>query len=71
MGTSLMFMIIDLNPSKRGLAVGIGECTIYGSTAVATFLYPEIAHLVSEKKGKGGRGKGRRGGRGEGSKGKS
>ena len=44
LGSSLFFMLIDvLGPKRRGIAVGLGECTIYVSTAVVNVLAGYLA----------------------------
>ena len=43
-GSALFFLLIDvLGPSRRGIAVGIGECTIYVSTAVFNVIAGDLA----------------------------
>lgn len=43
-GSSLFFLIIDfMSPQRRGVAVGIGESTIYVSTAVVNVLAGQLA----------------------------
>jgi len=45
-GSSLFFLFIDrLGPAKRGIAVGVGECTIYVSTALVNLLAGHLASL--------------------------
>lgn len=46
LGSALFFLLIDLmGPSRRGIAVGIGECMIYVSTAVVNVLAGQLATL--------------------------
>ena len=43
-GSALFFLLIDaLGPSRRGIAVGIGECTIYVSTAIFNVIAGDLA----------------------------
>lgn len=44
LGSALFFLLIDLmGPARRGIAVGIGECMIYVSTAVVNVLAGQLA----------------------------
>jgi MFS family permease len=44
LGSSLFFLMIDvMGPRNRGVAVGVGECTIYVSTAVVNVLAGQLA----------------------------
>ena len=44
LGSALFFLLIDvLGPSRRGIAVGIGECTIYVSTAILNVVAGDLA----------------------------
>ena len=44
LGSALFFLLIDLmGPTRRGIAVGLGECTIYVSTAVVNILAGKLA----------------------------
>ena len=44
LGSSLFFLLIDvMGPERRGIAVGIGECTIYVTTAVVNVLAGDLA----------------------------
>ena len=43
-GSSLFFLIIDLlGPTRRGVAVGVGECSIYVSTAIINIIAGGLA----------------------------
>jgi hypothetical protein len=43
-GSALFFLLIDgMGPSRRGIAVGIGECIIYVSTALVNILAGDLA----------------------------
>ena len=43
-GSSLFFLFIDLlGPKRRGVAVGVGECSIYVSTAVVNIIAGKLA----------------------------
>jgi hypothetical protein len=43
-GSSLFFLIIDLlGPTRRGVAVGVGECSIYVSTAIINIVAGDLA----------------------------
>lgn len=43
LGSSLFFLLIDLmGPQRRGVAVGLGECTIYVSTAVVNIMVESL-----------------------------
>lgn len=44
LGSALFFLLIDLmGPTRRGIAVGIGECMIYVSTALVNILAGKLA----------------------------
>jgi MFS family permease len=44
LGSALFFLLIDLmGPSRRGIAVGLGECMIYVSTALVNVLAGDLA----------------------------
>ena len=44
LGSALFFLLIDLlGPSRRGIAVGIGECVIYVSTAIINVMAGDLA----------------------------
>lgn len=44
LGSALFFLLIDLmGPSRRGIAVGLGECTLYVSTALVNVLAGDLA----------------------------
>lgn len=44
LGSALFFLLIDvMGPARRGIAVGIGECTIYVSTAIVNILAGDLA----------------------------
>lgn len=44
LGSALFFLLIDLmGPTRRGIAVGLGECMIYVSTAVVNILAGKLA----------------------------
>jgi len=44
LGSALFFLLIDLmGPTRRGIAVGLGECTIYVSTALINILAGKLA----------------------------
>jgi MFS family permease len=43
-GSALFFLLIDvMGPRKRGIAVGLGECVIYISTAIVNILAGDLA----------------------------
>ena len=44
LGSALFFLLIDvLGPQRRGIAVGLGECTIYVSTAFLNVVAGDLA----------------------------
>ena len=44
LGSALFFLLIDvMGPQRRGIAVGLGECTIYVSTAVINVVAGDLA----------------------------
>jgi len=44
LGSALFFLLIDvMGPARRGIAVGIGECTIYVATAMINIVAGDLA----------------------------